>query len=60
MVREDHAGFFDHIGREMVYRWRDGFGRRWLATGSWSWFRVRATFDSCTQHSNYSHGDQNG
>ena len=33
--------FTDAVTGEPVYRCRDKFGRRWMANGKWSWFRVR-------------------
>lgn len=31
---------YDHIGHETIHLCVDKFGRRWMAAGAWSWFRV--------------------
>lgn len=33
--------FYDTVGGEAVYLWRDRMGRFWHATGAWSLFRIR-------------------
>ena len=42
MKFEGHA-FTDHVSGEAVRYYVDFFGRRWLATHSWSSFRVAPT-----------------
>lgn len=42
MTREGFA-FVDEVSHETVHYYRDRFGRQWLATGRWSWFRVART-----------------
>lgn len=34
-------GFRDMVTGEMVDTWEDRHGRRWLATGAWSVFRMK-------------------
>lgn len=41
MTREGFA-FIDKVSGESVHYWRDKFGRRWMANGPWSSFRVAA------------------
>ena len=36
----DVSPFRDFIEDRMVYGWTDKLGRKWLANGAWSWFRV--------------------
>lgn len=39
-MRRDGFAFTDRVSGESVCYWTDRLGRRWLATGAWSWFRV--------------------
>ena len=39
MHRNEYA-FTDTVSGESVWRWTDRLGRRWLAAGAWSLFRV--------------------
>lgn len=32
--------FTDIVSGKAVHYWRDSFGRKWMANGSWSLFRV--------------------
>jgi hypothetical protein len=42
MIREGEA-FWDYIGLEKVWHWRDRLdGRRWMATTRWALFRIPA------------------
>ena len=36
----DGYGFFDNVVHRHVFYWRDRLGRRWMAFGPWSLFRV--------------------
>lgn len=36
--------FTESLSHRPVYLWLDSFGRRWLAAGPWSRFRVPATY----------------
>lgn len=38
----DGFAFTDVVVNQPVCYWRDTFGRRWLAFGAWSLFRVEA------------------
>lgn len=40
-MRFDQSHFRDRISGDMVNFYTDTLGRRWLATSSWSLFRVR-------------------
>lgn len=37
----DKCSFFDVVANINVYFWEDDFGREWMATNRWGWFRVR-------------------
>lgn len=39
MIKEGYA-FTDSVAGRPVYYWRDRLGRRWMANGAWSLFRV--------------------
>ena len=42
MIRNEYA-FTDTVSGEGVWRWTDRLGRRWLATGAWSLFRLETS-----------------
>ena len=39
-MKDEGESFYDYVGGQSVHRYRDTRGRPWLATGSWSLFRV--------------------
>jgi hypothetical protein len=39
MTREGYA-LYDSVAKRNVYHWRDAYGRRWMAFGPMSLFRV--------------------
>jgi len=46
MVQKEYR-FSDPWGRA-VYYYQDKFGRMWMATSSWAWFRVPAIYAKAT------------
>lgn len=43
-MEQVELAFIDRVSGKPVYRWRDKFGRYWLAESAWSRFRVRTQF----------------
>lgn len=41
-MKFDGYAFRDIVDGQQVYYYRDGYGRRWMANGQWSLFRVVA------------------
>jgi hypothetical protein len=39
-MRIDYCLFIDRVSGREVFACIDGFGRKWMAEGAWSWFRV--------------------
>lgn len=45
MEKLDEEGFWDSIGGVKVNFYKDGFGRKWMALGKWSLFRVKSAIE---------------
>ena len=41
-MKRDGYAFTDKVSGRPVYYWLDRLGRRWMAEGAWSLFRVSA------------------
>ena len=46
MVRGEYR--FSDLWSNPVYYYQDKFGRKWLATSAWAWFRVPVLYDEET------------
>jgi len=42
MTLSSVPGFRDIVVNEMVFYFRDYYGRLWMAGSRWSWFRVKS------------------